>query len=310
MILSYIDINHSSCLILFLPGLVPLHNASSYGHYDVCETLIMAGADVNARDYWKFTPLHEAAAKGKVEVCSLLIRCGADPYLKDIHNKTAIDVAVNDKLRNRIVYEYCGYTFLNYIRNGEYSKLKKYLSSNAQNQTSSSINSSATADSSDSLLLSSPASPLAHLSYINAAHACLSDKTACGSYGACSSVHNSHRHQFTSDLIYFKNSATGNGPLHYLVDALSSVSAAKRKQIAEFLIKKAGVVINEANNDGLTPLAFALERDQFELAECFLRHKARIDIVDVSGLSVLHRMAQKNNLPAVKVRISIFYILR
>ena len=266
----------------------------------------MAGADVNAKDFWKYTPLHEAAAKGKAEVCSLLIRWGADPYSRDKDNKTAIDVAVNDKLRNRIVYEYCGYTFLKYIRLGELSKLKKYLSSNPQNQTSSSINNS-TADSSDSLLISSPASPLSHhLSYINAAHACLADKPACGSYGTCSSLHNNRHHQFANDLIYFKNSATGNGALHCLVDTVQDLSAAKREQIAKFLIKKAGLtnqLINDTNNEGLTPLAFALDRDQFELADFFLRHKARIDIVDIRGLSVLHRMAQKNNLQAVNVRI-------
>lgn len=282
-----------------------MHNASSYGHYDVCETLIMHGADVNARDDWHFTPLHEAAAKGKVEVCSLLIRCGANPYIKDLHEKTAIDVAGSDKLKKRIICEFQGYTFLNYIRNGEYSKLKKYLLTlNTQNQMYTSIDNGA-ADSSDSLLLSSPASPSSHLSYINSAHSCLADKSssACGSYGACSSQH-SHRHQLTSDVIYFKNSVTGNGALHYLVDALSSVSISKRKQIADFLIKKAGVAVNETNNEGLTPLAMALEKKQYELASCFLKHKARIDIVDAAGLSVLHRMAQKDDLTAVQVSLS------
>lgn len=58
---------------LFHRGLVPLHNACSYGHYEVTELLLKHGACVNVADLWKFTPLHEAAAKGKYEICKLLL---------------------------------------------------------------------------------------------------------------------------------------------------------------------------------------------------------------------------------------------
>ena len=40
-------------------GLVPLHNACSYGHYEVTELLVKHGASVNVCDLWRFTPLHE-----------------------------------------------------------------------------------------------------------------------------------------------------------------------------------------------------------------------------------------------------------
>ena len=66
-----------SVLIRFfylLRGLVPLHNACSYGHYEVTQLLIEHGACVNVADLWKFTPLHEAAAKGKFEICKLLLK--------------------------------------------------------------------------------------------------------------------------------------------------------------------------------------------------------------------------------------------
>ena len=55
-------------------GLVPLHNACSYGHYEVAELLVKYNANVNAVDLWKFTPLHEAASKGKYEICKLLLK--------------------------------------------------------------------------------------------------------------------------------------------------------------------------------------------------------------------------------------------
>ena len=50
-------------------GLVPLHNACSFGHAEVVRALLEHGTDANARDNWNYTPLHEAAIKGKIDVC-------------------------------------------------------------------------------------------------------------------------------------------------------------------------------------------------------------------------------------------------
>lgn len=44
-------------------GLIPLHNASSFGHLEIAGLLIEYGAEVNQPDKWGFTPLHEAAQK-------------------------------------------------------------------------------------------------------------------------------------------------------------------------------------------------------------------------------------------------------
>lgn len=64
----------SELTVSLCSGLVPLHNACSYGHYEVAELLVRHGASVNVADLWKFTPLHEAAAKGKYEICKLLLK--------------------------------------------------------------------------------------------------------------------------------------------------------------------------------------------------------------------------------------------
>ena len=71
-------------------GLVPLHNACSYGHFEVTELLIRHGANVEAMDLWQFSPLHEAASKSRTEVCSLLLSHGADPMALNCHGKSAI----------------------------------------------------------------------------------------------------------------------------------------------------------------------------------------------------------------------------
>uniref|UniRef100_A0A3B1K5L9 Uncharacterized protein n=1 Tax=Astyanax mexicanus TaxID=7994 RepID=A0A3B1K5L9_ASTMX len=72
--LNKIMIERLMCVSVILRGLVPLHNACSYGHYEVAELLVRHGASVNVADLWKFTPLHEAAAKGKYEICKLLLK--------------------------------------------------------------------------------------------------------------------------------------------------------------------------------------------------------------------------------------------
>ncbi|XP_063699423.1 poly [ADP-ribose] polymerase tankyrase [Culicoides brevitarsis] len=114
-------------------GLVPLHNAASYGHFEVTELLIKYGCNVNATDLWAFTPLHEAASKSRTEVCSLLLSKGADPTLLNCHNKSAIDVAPTRELQERIAYEYKGYCLLDSIKQGDMSRIKKFLQSDTIN---------------------------------------------------------------------------------------------------------------------------------------------------------------------------------
>ena len=81
-------------------GLIPLHNASSYGHLDIASLLIEKGAHVNAHDKWSFTPLHEAAHKGRTQLCSLLIAHGSQVTLKNQYDQTPLDLAVAEDTRN------------------------------------------------------------------------------------------------------------------------------------------------------------------------------------------------------------------
>ncbi|CAF0734042.1 unnamed protein product [Rotaria sordida] len=114
-------------------GLVPLHNAASYGHYEVAELLIKHGAQVNTCDLWQYTPIHEAASKSRIDVCTLLLSHGADPTLTNCHGKAVLDVAASRELRDRILSEYHGYSFLDAIHNGDTSRVKKFLSNETIN---------------------------------------------------------------------------------------------------------------------------------------------------------------------------------
>ena len=112
-------------------GLVPLHNACCYGHFEVTELLIRHGANVGAMDLWQFSPLHEAASKARTEVCSLLLSHGADPMAFNCHGKSAVDVAANQELKDRLLYEYRGHCLLEACRQADLSKAKKFLSSSS-----------------------------------------------------------------------------------------------------------------------------------------------------------------------------------
>uniref|UniRef100_A0A3B4ZYY5 Poly [ADP-ribose] polymerase n=1 Tax=Stegastes partitus TaxID=144197 RepID=A0A3B4ZYY5_9TELE len=108
--------------------LVPLHNACSYGHYEVSELLVKHGACVNAMDLWQFTPLHEAASKNRVEVCSLLLSYGADPSFLNCHNKSSIDLAPTSALKERLAHEFRGHSLLQASREADLLQVRKHLS--------------------------------------------------------------------------------------------------------------------------------------------------------------------------------------
>lgn len=63
-----------SLFMCIFRGLLLLHNACSYGHFEVLELQLKYNANVNAVDLWKFTPIHKAAAKGKYRICKLLLK--------------------------------------------------------------------------------------------------------------------------------------------------------------------------------------------------------------------------------------------
>ena len=71
----------------------PLHHAASYGHATIVATLIVAGAEVNAKNNEDKTPLHDAARNGRVAIVaivSMLIAAGANVNAKSSGGETPL----------------------------------------------------------------------------------------------------------------------------------------------------------------------------------------------------------------------------
>ena len=73
-------------------GWTHLYTATVFGHKEIIELLIAAGADVNADEGTGLTPLHSAANHGRKEIAKLLIAAGADVNAKDVLDVTPLEM--------------------------------------------------------------------------------------------------------------------------------------------------------------------------------------------------------------------------
>ncbi|MGE5235517.1 MAG: ankyrin repeat domain-containing protein [Acidobacteriota bacterium] len=74
-------------------GVAALHAAIAGGHLAIVETLVRAGADVNARQQGGYTPLHGAASGDLAGAVDVLLAHGAEPSARSDDGKTPADVA-------------------------------------------------------------------------------------------------------------------------------------------------------------------------------------------------------------------------
>lgn len=80
----------------------PLHIASLEGHLPIVNLLISNGAEIDAKDLLKMTPLHWAVERGHFDVVELLLASGADVNLQSKFDKTPIDIAYDVGRRDMI----------------------------------------------------------------------------------------------------------------------------------------------------------------------------------------------------------------
>uniref|UniRef100_A0A287CUJ5 Ankyrin repeat domain 31 n=1 Tax=Ictidomys tridecemlineatus TaxID=43179 RepID=A0A287CUJ5_ICTTR len=80
-------------------GWTPLHEASNEGFNDIIVELLKAGANVNCENIDGILPLHDAVASNHLKAAEILLQHGANPNQKDQKQKTALDEADNDKMK-------------------------------------------------------------------------------------------------------------------------------------------------------------------------------------------------------------------
>lgn len=85
-----------------------LHIACVKPNIDTVRSLLEAGANPNTKDHSNWLPLHEAASFGYYEICELLLEAGAVPDTPGKDNRTALHEAViiNDLREIKLLRQY------------------------------------------------------------------------------------------------------------------------------------------------------------------------------------------------------------
>ncbi|XP_038622422.1 oxysterol-binding protein-related protein 1 isoform X1 [Tachyglossus aculeatus] len=83
-------------------GWTPLHLACYFGHGQVVQDLLKAGAEVNVLNDMGDTPLHRAAFTGRKELVMLLLQYNADTAVVNGSGQTAKDVTHDKEIRNML----------------------------------------------------------------------------------------------------------------------------------------------------------------------------------------------------------------
>jgi ankyrin repeat protein len=72
----------------------PIHSAAAAGHEKIVDMLLKNGADPNVREQGGYMPLHAAAQNGDLAVIRTLIYGGADMLARGDNGKTPLDLAL------------------------------------------------------------------------------------------------------------------------------------------------------------------------------------------------------------------------
>ncbi|XP_018648139.1 putative tankyrase [Schistosoma mansoni] len=330
-------------------GLIPLHNACSYGHLDVCELLISAGygsAQVHAADLWQYTPLHEAASKSRAEVCFLLLAYGANPTQPNCHGKSALDLVPNNDLRQRLLFEYRGYLFLEACQSADIHQIRKLLSLPTSTMSSNTFSIAPPL----SVSLSVPSNTCSSIHDGQ----CIHQKNCSISPVSSSSQHQESilpmPVQINQDLLHFRHPFVGNTALHSACCAtnsgeqtitrtfhLSSGSypgfhSPENKQLIshtqytkDLLVKPVsrnvspvlgrqliewlidqGISVSDCNVEGQTPLHLAARYGYLEATACLLRRGAEPNVADWHGFTPLHLAAKYGHSHIIQLLVQGF----
>ncbi len=81
-------------------GWTKLHRAAWWGHLEMVKFLVSKGGDIEARTNFGWTSLHNATNNGHLEVVKFLLSNGVDIYVRDVEDKTPLDLANDETIES------------------------------------------------------------------------------------------------------------------------------------------------------------------------------------------------------------------
>lgn len=85
------------------------------------------GADINFQDDYHETALHKACYFGHTEIVELLLTAGARTDIEDHNHQKAIDLIHSGEKKNTILWHFRFYEFLRIVKGGNKDAVKQYL---------------------------------------------------------------------------------------------------------------------------------------------------------------------------------------
>ncbi|GFX74022.1 ankyrin-1 [Trichonephila clavipes] len=333
-ILKTLIMNGADINVHNVNGGTALHNAAENGHEDIVEILLEHGAKVNAVEGCNFSPLNFAAYYGYFNIVKTLINFKAD--INNITNNEATPLLMAAKSGHlEIVQFLCykkaslhfkdiiGYTALHLSCANGHTDIVKYLVQkgakiegvNVYNQIPLHL-----------------AAEKGHIEIVEILILEGNDLNFKDDFGSTALHYSSKNEHLDVVKILIRNGAVINiwnnmhvSPLFLTIEngnfeiiefliaegadinltnylghkALHFSILYRKKEVLEYLIQK-GENVNDPC-DGLTPLQFAVQNNDFEMAQVLINNGAEIDADSDSGLTPLCLAVRNNNKEIVKI---------
>lgn len=278
-----------------LQGNTPLHVAARYGSLERTEYLAKRMKNVDIQNTEGRTALHCAAEQDQKKNCNLLLSLGADLNAKDHSGNSLLDIVFKhhaSSVFNMLVEKHHvdvnmqdqnGHTMLDLILiHHTYWHDSQYLAKDIEQLIlqGAKLNNQ---ESQQSLVYRA----FWYGKYDLIRCLIVKDWDLCGNEFRiwCSAVQN---HRFNMiDILIEKNKIDVNVKDDYGCTALHDcVEYSYHQEMVEYLVHR-GANVNEKNNDGNTPLHFAVLKNQWDAVKFLLTQKSDITIKNNAGQTVL-----------------------